>query len=75
MIPKVHLYRNSSRAYKSWRECVDDVKNGKKEKGDCELLYTNYRKSVNEIASLIALIVKTMPYDPSQEGIPPKNHD
>ena len=75
MIPKVPVYRNSNRAYYEWRECEKNKKKGKKVEEDCEKLYINYRRSVKEVASLIAQITKSIPYDPSQAGFPPNNYD
>ncbi len=65
MIPR---YINTTRAYREWRNCVQE----KKEEEKCKILYNQYKTSVNETASLIAAIAEGFPYDPSQEGYPPK---
>jgi len=65
MIPR---YINTARAYREWRNCVQE----KKDVEECQILYDQYKLSIKEVASLIAAIANKVPYDPSQEGYPPK---
>ena len=67
MIPR---YINTDRAYREWRNCVQEKEEEKEE--ECKILYNQYKNSVEEVASLIEAIANKFPYDPSQEGYPPK---